>query len=82
MNKQQIHKRVCPEAIARVLREWNDGQITTKMAMSALEISRAQLYRLRTSWLSRGKRKSIKLGVSGGDRSEAWSTSFVRSDAF
>ena len=72
MNKQQIHKRVCPEAVARVLREWNDGQITTKMAMSALEISRAQLYRLRTSWLSRGKRKSIKFGVSGGDHSEAW----------
>jgi hypothetical protein len=72
MNKQQIHKRVCPEAIARVLRDWNDGRITTKMAMAALEISRPQLYRLRTSWLSRGKRKSIRLGVSGGDHSEAW----------
>ena len=69
MNKQQIHKRVSPEAIARVLRDWNDGRITTQMAMAALEISRAQLYRLRTSWLSRGKRKAVGLGVCGGDHS-------------
>lgn len=72
MNKQQIHKRICPEAIARVLGEWNDGKITTAMAMDALELSRPQLYRLRTKWLSRGKRKSIRLGLSGGDHSEAW----------
>lgn len=77
MNKQQIHKRVCPEAIARVLRDWNDGKVTTKMAMGALEISRAQLYRLRTTWLSRGKKKSIRLRVSGGDHSESWPSECV-----
>ncbi len=43
MNKHQMQKRVSPEAIARVLREWNDDGITTKMAMEALEISRPQL---------------------------------------
>ena len=72
MSKQQIHKRICPEAIARVLRQWNDGTITTKMAMEALDVSRPQLYRLRTTWLGRGKKKSIKFNVSGGDHSEAW----------
>lgn len=77
MNKQQLHKRICPEAIARVLREWNDGKVTTKMAMDALELSRPQLYRLRTKWLARGKKKSIKLGVSGGDHSDAWPSECV-----
>lgn len=72
MNKQQIHKRVSPEVVARVLRDWNDRKIATKTAMDALELSRPQLYRLRTKWLSRGKKKSIKLGVSGGDHSDAW----------
>lgn len=77
MNKQQLHKRVSPEAIARVLRAWNDGTVTIKMAMDALEVSRAQLYRLRTLWLSRGKKKSIKLGVSGGDHSKEWPSECV-----
>lgn len=72
MSKQQIHKRICPEAVARVLRQWNDGSITTKMAMGALDVSRPQLYRLRTTWLGRGKKKSIRFNVSGGDHSEAW----------
>ncbi len=35
MNKHQIQKRVSPEVIVRVLREWNDDGITTKMAMEA-----------------------------------------------
>ena len=72
MSKNQIHKRVCPEAIARVLRNWNDGTITTAAAMQSLEVSRPQLYRLRTKWLSRGKKNSIRLGVSGGDHSHEW----------
>lgn len=72
MSKSQIHKRVCPEAIARVLRNWNDGTITTAAAMQSLEVSRPQLYRLRTKWLSRGKKNSIRLGVSGGDHSREW----------
>ena len=77
MNKQQLHKRICPEAIARVLREWNDDKITTKMAMDELELSRPQLYRLRTKWLSRGKKKSIRIGVPGGDHSDAWPTECI-----
>lgn len=40
--------------------------------MGALDVSRPQLYRLRTTWLGRGKKKSIKFNVSGGDHSEAW----------
>ncbi len=77
MSKSQIHKRVSPEAIARVLRSWNDGTITTAIAMQSLEVSRAQLYRLRTTWLSRGKKKSVRFGVSGGDHSTDWPTACV-----
>jgi len=40
--------------------------------MTMLEISRSQLYRLRTVWLSSGKRKAIALGVSGGDHASDW----------
>lgn len=77
MNKQQIQKRVSPEVIARVLREWTEGRITTKTAQETLEISRPQLYRLKTSWLARGKAKSIKLGVSGGDHARSWPSECV-----
>lgn len=70
--KQQIQKRVCPDAISRILRQWSEKEITTAAAMSMLEISRPQLYRLRTVWLSSGKRKSIALGVSGGDHAADW----------
>ena len=39
--------------------------------MEKLEISRPQLYRLRTAWLSQGKKKVV-LGVSGGDHMSDW----------
>lgn len=72
MSKQQVQKRVCPEALARVLGQWNEGEITTGEAMEALAVSRPQLYRLRTRWLSSGKGDALELGVSGGDHSVAW----------
>lgn len=72
MSKQQIFKRVSPDVIARIMREWNDSSITTQVAMEALQISRPQLYRLRTEWLRQGKGSSFSPGVSGGDRSGVW----------
>lgn len=72
MSKHQIQKRVCPEALARVLGQWNGGVITTGEAMAALDISRPQLYRLRTRWLSSGKGGTLDLGVSGGDHAAEW----------
>lgn len=47
-------------------------ELTTEQAMEMLDVSRPQLYRLRTSWLARGKKKSIQLGVSGGDHASDW----------
>ncbi len=72
MSKRQIQKRVCPEALARVLRQWNDGEVTTAEAMEALDVSRPQLYRLRTKWLASGKGSSVDIGVSGGDHAADW----------
>ena len=45
-------------------------------AMSALSVSRAQVYNLRTQWLAAGKNASF-LGASGGDRKSAWPTACV-----
>lgn len=67
-----MQKRVCPEAVARVLGQWNGKAKTTDEAMRELDVSRAQLYRLRTAWLSSGKGGSVALGVSGGDHAADW----------
>ena len=40
--------------------------------MRLLELSRPQLYRLRTKWLAEGKRDSLAPGISGGDHSNEW----------
>ena len=72
MSKQQIQKRVCPEAISRTLRQWNDRKITTAAAMQMLDVSRLQLYRLRTAWFSSGKKRAVAPGVSGGDHAADW----------
>lgn len=72
MKKQQIQKRIGPEVLSRILRQWNDNGITTSAAMEMLSVSRPQLYRLRTLWLSQGKKKSVKVGVSGGDHAKEW----------
>jgi hypothetical protein len=72
MSKKQIQKRIGPEALARVLGQWNDGEVTTAEAMEALDVSRPQLYRLRTKWLASGKGSSVDVGVSGGDHAADW----------
>lgn len=72
MRKQQIFKRVSPDVIARIMREWNESSITTSDAMEALQVSRPQLYRLKTQWLREGKKTSFSPGVSGGNHVEAW----------
>lgn len=71
MSKQQLFKRVKPEVIARTIREWNDSKITVENAASVLQVSRPQLYRLRTKWLSSGK-GLMAPNCSGGDHSEHW----------
>lgn len=72
MSKQQLFKRVPPEQVARTLCDFNSGKLTKVQAMDILNVSKTQLYRLRTEWLNQGKRKTVRLGVSGGDHSAEW----------
>lgn len=72
MSRQQLFNRIDPWTVARVLREWNDGVIPTQAALTALDLSRPQLYRLKTRWLAQGKTASLATGVSGGDHSAEW----------
>ena len=76
MKSQQLYSRLAPEAVERVIRRFNDRELTMQEAMSALSVSRAQVYNLRTQWLAAGKNASF-LGASGGDRKSAWPTACV-----
>ena len=69
--KQQIYNRLAPEVVSRVVRDFNDGKISRRKACRLLEVSKAQLYRLRTKWLA-GKKQEIELGVSGGNHVAKW----------
>ena len=40
--------------------------------MQMLDVSRLQLYRLRTAWFSSGKKRAVAPGVSGGDHAADW----------
>ena len=76
MKNQQLYSRLAPEAVERVIRRFNDRELTMQEAMAALSVSRAQVYNLRTQWLAAGKNASF-LGASGGDRKSAWPTACV-----
>lgn len=73
MKKQQLFNRLGPEVVERVIRRFNDADMTLREAMDAIGVCKAQLYNLRTQWLAAGKSASF-LGASGGDRTEAWPT--------
>ena len=71
MKKQQLYTRLGPDVVERIIRRFNDREISIVEAMDALGVSRPQVYNLRTQWLAAGKDASF-LGASGGDRREAW----------
>jgi len=71
MKKQQLYTRLGPDVVERIVRRFNDGDMTVGDATVSLGISRAQLYNLRTRWLAAGKSASF-LGRSGGDRAGDW----------
>ncbi len=76
MKKQQLYNRLGPEVVERVIRRFNDADMSLREAMDAIGVCKAQLYNLRTQWLAAGKSASF-LGTSGGDRAEAWPTACV-----
>ena len=71
MKKQQLYTRLGPDVVERIVRRFNDGDMTAGDATAALGICRAQLYNLRTQWLAVGKSASF-LGRSGGDHAGEW----------
>ena len=71
MKKQQLYTRLGPDVVERIVRRFNDGDMTAGDAIASLGISRAQLYNLRTRWLAAGKSASF-LGRSGGDHTSDW----------
>lgn len=71
MKKNQLYIRFGPEATERVIRKFNDREMSAAEAQETLGVGRAQLYHLRTQWLSAGKSASF-LGTSGGDHAAAW----------
>ncbi len=71
MEKNQLYFRLGPEATERIIRRFNDREMSAIDAQDALGVGRAQLYHLRTQWLSAGKSASF-LGSSGGDRAASW----------
>ena len=71
MKKQQLHIRLGAEVTERIIRKFNDREMSALEAQAALGVGRSQLYHLRTQWLSSGKKPDF-LGVSGGDHAKAW----------
>ena len=71
MKKNQLYIRLGPDATERIVRRFNDREMTAADAQNALGVGRAQLYHLRTQWLAAGKSASF-LGSSGGDHAASW----------
>ena len=71
MKKQQLYTRLGPDVVERVIRRFNEREMSLQDAVDALGIGKTQVYNLRTQWLAAGKNASF-LGASGGDHKQAW----------
>ena len=71
MKKQQLYTRLGPDVVERVIRRFNDREMSLQEAVDALGIGKTQVYNLRSQWLAAGKKPDF-LGVSGGDHAKDW----------
>lgn len=71
MNKQQLKTRLGNEATERVIRRFNDGELSLAETQGMLGLGKSQVYNLRTKWLA-SKKSADFLGVSGGDHTREW----------
>lgn len=71
MKKQQLKIRLGTEATERIIRRFNDGEVSLTEAQEMLSIGKSQVYNLRTKWLA-SKKSADLLGVSGGDHTQKW----------
>ena len=76
MKKQQLYTRLGPDVVERVIRRFNEREMSLQDVVDALGVGKTQVYNLRTQWLAAGKNASF-LGASGGDRKSAWPTACV-----
>jgi hypothetical protein len=66
----QERNRLPAQVINDTLALFSDGSLTWQDAAVRLDVSRSQLYNLRTTWLANGKSSPPK--VSGGDHKGPW----------
>ena len=71
MKKQQLYTRLGPDVVERVIRRFNEREMSLQDAVDALGVGKTQVYNLRTQWLAAGRNASF-LGASGGDHRQAW----------
>ena len=69
MKKQQLKTRLGTEATERIVRRFNDGEVSLVEAQEMLGIGKSQAYNLRTKWLA-SKKSADFLGVSDGDHTQ------------
>ena len=68
--KNQLARRLPPEFIRRILGDFNRGALDATSAASALGVSRARLYQLRSGFLR--NRHGYQPKTSGGDQRGRW----------
>ena len=71
MKKQQLYTRLGPDVVERVIRRFNEREMSLQDAVDALGVGKTQVYNLRTQWLAAGRSASFP-GASGGDHRQAW----------
>jgi len=71
MKKQQLKTRLGAEATERVIRRFNDGDLSLAETQEMLGVRKSQVYKLRTKWLTSRKSADF-LGVSGGNHTHQW----------
>ena len=69
--KTQLRIRLGSEATERIIRRFNDGELSLSETQQLLGVGKSQIYNLRTRWLASGKSRDFQ-GVSGGDHTQAW----------
>ena len=58
MKKQQLYTRLGPDVVERVIRRFNEREMSLQDAVDALGVGKTQVYNLRTQWLAAGKNAS------------------------
>ena len=50
MKRQQLYTRLGPDVVERVIRRFNEREMSLQDAVDALGVGKTQVYNLRTQW--------------------------------